>query len=70
MATKKTATKQAATKKTATKQAATKKTATARATRKASALDDVDAVLAALKAKATKRTLDGMARFGIPADHA
>jgi len=33
-------------------------------------LDDVAAVLAALKAKATKRTLDGMARYGIPADHA
>jgi 3-methyladenine DNA glycosylase AlkD len=31
---------------------------------------DVEDVLAALKAKATQRTRDGMARYGIPADHA
>jgi len=31
---------------------------------------DVAAVLAALKAKATKRTRDGMGRYGIPSDHA
>ena len=57
-----------ATKKTATKKTAPKKAAVPAA--KAAALDGVDAVLAALKAKATKRTRDGMARYAIPADHA
>jgi 3-methyladenine DNA glycosylase AlkD len=44
--------------------------APARAPKKAPAPGAVDAALAALKAKATKHTLEGMARYGIPADHA
>ena len=39
------------------------------ATTKPSAVG-LDAALGALRAKATKRTRDGMARFGIPSDHA
>jgi 3-methyladenine DNA glycosylase AlkD len=31
---------------------------------------DVDAIVATLKRKATKKTRDGMARYGLPSDHA
>src|SRR5688572_4956726 len=50
-----------------------KKTAVAGTPRKkasASQTTDVDAVVATLRSKATKATLDGMARYGIPSDDA